>query len=658
MSGQIRYACEWTASGIGVAAQRCVGALAKAQTQGVLDAALAWEPLMAEQNGRSRALQSGDAASWLRALRRPRQAGEVLVHHSVPGEWKSVAAALQPSHQIGHSVWELDDVPMIWKQQMSDVDEFWVPTEWNREAFERAFQRPVHVVPHIVSDIEPGRDPMGIPDDVAVVSLVSAWDWRKRPDRAIEAFCHAFTAADGVALAVKTTPWHVAWPGGISDVPQLIHRITEMFPDPPIVYYDMSIWTDAQMLGLAQRSACTLSLTASEGWGLGTFDAAALGVPAIITGYGGQVDYLGEDYPGLLPYRRVKTTHLDRDLFEPGTEWAFADLDVAVDMLRSVVGGSASELTRRAATLAPELRRRYSSDVVGKQMATLLGESLATVAGGAAVGGSRTKASDVHAPKVVAAGGGDDDDDDEVVILTPVKNAAHHAAGFVDRILSLSYPTVRVAVLVSDSTDGTTEAFRSEFRRLTERGIDAEVFEKDFGYSIPEGVQRWEPSIQLERRLVLARSRNHLLSRALSDAAWALWIDVDVVDFPFDVIEQLLAVDVDVVQPHCLGSSGTTFDLNAWTDQGRYHFDDYVGHRLIELHAVGGTMLLVRADCHRDGLTWPAYLHGGSNDRIRTDLASLGREEIGEVETEGLGVLAYDMGIAGWGLPELIIRHE
>jgi hypothetical protein len=123
---------------------------------------------------------------------------------------------------------------------------------------------------------------------------------------------------------------------------ELIHRITERFPDPPVVYYRTSHWTDAQMLGLAARPACTLSLTASEGWGLGTFDAAALGVSAIITGYGGQAEYLRADYPGLVPYRRVKTTHSDRDLFERRTEWAYADMDVAVDMLRSVVSGLAS----------------------------------------------------------------------------------------------------------------------------------------------------------------------------------------------------------------------------------------------------------------------------------------------------------------------------
>jgi hypothetical protein len=79
---------------------------------------------------------------------------------------------------------------------------------------------------------------------------------------------------------------------------------------------------------------------------------------------------------------------------------------------------------------------------------------------------------------------------------------------------------------------------------------------------------------------------------------------------------------------------------------------------LVELHAVGGTMLLVRADVHRDGLIWPPFRYGLHNDRIRTDPASLGRPQIGEVETEGLAIMADDMGITCWGLPDVEVRHR
>ncbi len=251
-----------------------------------------------------------------------------------------------------------------------------------------------------------------------------------------------------------------------------------------------------------------------------------------------------------------------------------------------------------------------------------------------------------------------------VLVLTPAKNAAHEAPGFVDRLLALTYPRERLSLgmLVSDSDDGTADAFRRETHRLVDGGWHAvDIWQRDFGYRIPEGLPRWAPEIQLERRRILALSRNHLLFNALTPAIdWVLWVDVDVVEYQPDIIELLLALGRDILQPHCVTEwGGPTFDLNAWRDHGRLHLDDLRDEGfLVPLDAVGGTMLLVRADCHRDGLIWPAFRYGLANPRVRTDPAQIGRPELGEIETEGLGVMAHDMGITPWGLPHVEIRHR
>ena len=50
-----------------------------------------------------------------------------------------------------------------------------------------------------------------------------------------------------------------------------------------------------------------------------------------------------------------------------------------------------------------------------------------------------------------------------------------------------------------------------------------------------------------------------------------------------------------------------------------------------------------------DGLLFPAYLYGRESPWMRA-----GR---GEVETEGLGIMARDMGYRAWGLPHLEVIH-
>jgi peptide chain release factor subunit 1 len=156
----------------------------------------------------------------------------------------------------------------------------------------------------------------------------------------------------------------------------------------------------------------------------------------------------------------------------------------------------------------------------------------------------------------------------------------------------------------------------------------------------------------MQRRTVLARSRNQLLMRALEDEAWVLWLDVDLTEYPPDLLERLLAAGKDIVQPHCvLEYGGPSFDRNAWRDRGRLYLHDLREEGdLVELDAVGGTVLLVRADLHRDGLIFPAFRYGVTSHRSRP-----GR---GEVETEGLGVMARDLGYTCWGMPHLEVLHR
>lgn len=249
---------------------------------------------------------------------------------------------------------------------------------------------------------------------------------------------------------------------------------------------------------------------------------------------------------------------------------------------------------------------------------------------------------------------------DRVLILTPVKQAVGHLGRYFDCLDRLSYPRDRLSLglLESDSTDGTYEALAARLRELKARYRRVSLLKRDFGFTLPAGIPRWAPSLQAERRAVLAKSRNHLLIAALADEDWVLWIDVDLSWYPSDVLERLLATGKDIVAPHCVRTpGGPTFDLNAWVDGGRVHMDALRGtSQLVRLDTVGGAMLLVRADAHRDGLNFPAFPYGRRNPLAR-DPSPIYHDDVGEVETEGLGLMAQDLGYSCWGMPNLEIVH-
>jgi hypothetical protein len=249
---------------------------------------------------------------------------------------------------------------------------------------------------------------------------------------------------------------------------------------------------------------------------------------------------------------------------------------------------------------------------------------------------------------------------DRVLILTPVKDGARYLDAYFAALARLSYPPDRLTLgfLEGDSRDDSYAALAARLPELRLRYRRARLWKRDFGFRIPRGLPRWAPVLQIPRRAVIGKSRNHLLFRALDDEDWVLWLDIDVIEYPVDIIQRLLATGRDIVHPHCVTRyGGPTFDLNAWRDRGRVSMQDLRGGPdLVRLDAVGGTMLLVRADAHRDGLIFPPYLYGRRSSLVR-DPNPWCPSTVGELDTEGLGMMAHDMGYQCWGLPNLEIRH-
>ena len=246
-----------------------------------------------------------------------------------------------------------------------------------------------------------------------------------------------------------------------------------------------------------------------------------------------------------------------------------------------------------------------------------------------------------------------------VVVLTPVKDAVAHFATYIAGLERLSYPkrSLSLGLLESDSVDGTFARLSDLKERLERRFSRVSFWKHNFGFRMPPDVPRWMPAYQLQRRAVLARSRNHLLMRALDDQDWVLWLDVDVIEYRHDLIETLLAAGRDILHAHCvLRHGGPTFDRNAWRDKGRVGMSDLRGaDGPVRLDAVGGTVLLVRADRHRDGLVFPPFRYGLESPRIRDRHEVWGK---GEIETEGFGIMAHDMGLQCWGLPDYEVLHR
>lgn len=153
-----------------------------------------------------------------------------------------------------------------------------------------------------------------------------------------------------------------------------------------------------------------------------------------------------------------------------------------------------------------------------------------------------------------------------------MKNSIEHIWHFFHLIDSLTYPRhlIQIGVLVSDSTDRTYARAleladeRQYSRPKSQRYDRISIFSKDFademGFSAEEknlgGKERHKFGVQVKRRKMLAVSRTWLLGAAMRpEVDWALWMDVDVVEYEKDMLQTLLGWSrkeaVDVVVPNC-----------------------------------------------------------------------------------------------------------
>ncbi|CEP09049.1 hypothetical protein [Parasitella parasitica] len=272
------------------------------------------------------------------------------------------------------------------------------------------------------------------------------------------------------------------------------------------------------------------------------------------------------------------------------------------------------------------------------------------------------------------------DQQEHVIILTPLKNAEAYLPRYFELIDRLSYPKdlISVAFLVSDTTDDTVSILREKADEFlnrqdpSQRYHEIAIYEKDFDFQLPED-KRHTFELQPLRRSFMARSRNYLLTAALREYhSWVLWLDVDVVEYPESILEDLQSVDVDVVVPNCLleteDGSFWAYDKNNWQEteksiemqkdldpeyvllEGYYEFltnrylmvdmPTHLGKlEKVPLDGVGATFTLVKAQVHREGANFPPYVYQH------------------QVETEGFAKMAKAMGFGVYGLPSYIIHH-
>jgi len=310
---------------------------------------------------------------------------DTVIMHTVPEHWPRIAE--RGRQNIGYTTWETDALPEHWTPLLALPDKVFVPSTGNGELFARgAAGKPVHVVPHIrrhawntptPEEKIALRSKLGIPGDHFVFYTIGVWDPRKALGDLVGVFARQFSARDKVTLLIKTSAAPSAFAAGAGpDAPiaTLVRdevdqaRTDTGIPAAPIALIAADDISGRTIDVVHAIGDCFVSLTHGEGWGGGAYDAATLGKPVIITGWGGHLDFLGADYPGLIACALGPVSGwLHGASYRPDQQWAIADTRDAGRLMRRMVSHYADQIP--AATAVRErILNAFPEPVIARRL--------------------------------------------------------------------------------------------------------------------------------------------------------------------------------------------------------------------------------------------------------------------------------------------------
>jgi glycosyltransferase involved in cell wall biosynthesis len=247
-------------------------------------------------------------------------------------------------YNIGFWLWEVEDFPQEWMPAFNLIDELWVPSDFEREIFEKITDKPVYTVPYPVADVldekykinkiqsedeNKSRAYFNLPQDKFLFLMMydsGSGAARKNPGKIIESFKKAFAPGEqGVGLVVKLKE------NSGADI-DYVKSLTKDYDN--IYFLDVNMSRD-EVNSLISCVDVFVSLHRAEGFGLVAAEAMALGTPVIATAWSATTHFMDETSACMVDYEMVE---LEKDYppFRKGYRWAEADSTKASEYMRKL----------------------------------------------------------------------------------------------------------------------------------------------------------------------------------------------------------------------------------------------------------------------------------------------------------------------------------
>ncbi len=251
-------------------------------------------------------------------------------------------------YAIGRTTCETEVLPAAWVARCNDMDEIWVPSEFQRQALRAAGVRaPIFVIANgvDVDRFRPGLQPAYFRGLRGVVFLfLGDWAYHQGWDVLLRAWAQAFRPDEDVSLLVHA---HLLGTSVVGDEAAEIEGQIDRFlreelgrsradVAPIVVARDHVPY--ACVPNLLAAAHVLVAPARGGGWGHWRMAAMANGLPVIGTRWGAPLDYMNDDNSLLIEVEKLVPVDERAELaFLRGLRWAEPSVDHLTALLRRVV---------------------------------------------------------------------------------------------------------------------------------------------------------------------------------------------------------------------------------------------------------------------------------------------------------------------------------
>lgn len=277
---------------------------------------------------------------------------------------------------IGYTVWETTRLPEGWADMCNQLDEIWVPCDWNIEVFKNCGVKvPVKKIEHTINmgQFDNATDiDLGMPKDKFIFYSIFQWTERKNPAGLIRAYMSEFSKKDNVVLILKTYFQNNSEADKKSveqEVRNIMNTMWVKEDHPPVILYHKML-SRQQILALHKSGHCLVLPHKAEGWSCTHFEAMAMGKPAIGTRFGGNTEFMTDDNSFLLDYQLTPVAGMPWGLYSGKGMWAEPSLEQLKAHMRYVYENY--DAAKEKAAKGREDVKRYSWENIGKKIVDTL----------------------------------------------------------------------------------------------------------------------------------------------------------------------------------------------------------------------------------------------------------------------------------------------